>query len=223
MRTVWILCSVAAGLWLLMFSPWTRDVLPFWPAMAFSSGVLALSGLWLNRKSLGEVFLFHWWHVPLGLVSAFALYMMFFVGDKIASAILPFASDQVGLVYRTRTQADLWLIGVLLFAWIGPAEEIFWRGYVQRRLGSHYGPLVGLVLTVAIYTLVHIWSFNLMLLGRGRSVRPVLGRPVLAVPLRLAGPDKSRRLGRRHLRLPAHHLREGRSRVTTSGGFGDLR
>jgi CAAX protease family protein len=165
MRTAWILIVAAVGLWLVMFSPWTRDAVPFWPAMAFSSGVLALSGLWLNRKSLGEVFAFHWWHVPLGLVSALVLYLMFFIGHKIAAAILPFASDQVHLVYRTRSQADLWVIAVLLFAWVGPAEEIFWRGYVQRRFGQRYGPFVGLIVTAAIYTLVHIWSFNLMLLA----------------------------------------------------------
>jgi membrane protease YdiL (CAAX protease family) len=165
MRTVWILSAVAGGLWFVMFSPWTRDVVPFWPAMAFSSGLLALTGLWLNRKSLGEVFAFRWWHVPVGLVSALVLYLMFFVGHKIATAILPFASDQVSLVYRTRSQADLWVIGILLFAWVGPAEEIFWRGYVQRRFGQCHSPFAGLVVTATIYTLVHIWSFNLMLLA----------------------------------------------------------
>jgi len=165
MRTVWILIVVAAGLWLAMFSPWTRDVVPFWPAMALSSGALALSGLWLNRKFLGEVFAFHWWHVPVGLVSALVLYLAFFIGHKIAAAILPFANDQVHLVYRTRSQADLWLIGVLLFAWVGPAEEIFWRGFVQRRFGQRYGRFAALIITAAIYTLVHIWSFNLMLLA----------------------------------------------------------
>ncbi|UCD48939.1 MAG: CPBP family intramembrane metalloprotease [Phycisphaerales bacterium] len=165
MRTVWTLTVIAAGLWLMMFSPWTRAAVPFWPAMAFSSGALALSGLWLGRKSLREVFAFHWWHVPVGLASALILYLMFFIGHKIAAAILPFASNQVHLVYRTRSQADLWLIGVLLFAWVGPAEEIFWRGTVQRHFGRRYGRFTALIVTAAIYTLVHIWSFNLMLLA----------------------------------------------------------
>lgn len=165
MRTVWILIAVAAGLWLVMFSPWTREAVPFWPAMTVSSGLLALSGLWLNRKSLGEVFAFRWLHIPLGLVAAIVLYLMFFVGHRIATWLLPFASEQVGLVYRTRSQADLWLIGVLLLAWVGPAEEIFWRGYVQRRFAKRYGPLAGLIVTTAVYTLVHIWSFNFMLLA----------------------------------------------------------
>lgn len=165
MRAVWTLSALAAGLWFVMFSPWTREAVPFWPAMALSCGGLALAGLWFNRHSLREVFAFRWWHVPVGLASALLLYGMFFVGHEIAAAILPFASEQVALVYRTRSQADLWLIGVLLFAWVGPAEEIFWRGCVQRRCAQRFGPFAGLVLTAAIYTLVHIWSFNLMLLA----------------------------------------------------------
>ena len=165
MRTTWGLIIVAAVLWFAMFSPWTREDVPFWLAMAFSSGVLAISGLWINRKSLGEVFAFRCWHVPVGVLSALVLYLMFFIGHKIAAAILPFASDEIGRVYQTRSQADLWLIGVLLLVWVGPAEEIFWRGYVQRRFGRRYGGFIGLVITAAVYTLVHIWSFNLMLLA----------------------------------------------------------
>lgn len=165
MRMTWALIVVAAILWFAMFSPWTRPDIPFWPAMTFSSGVLAISGLWLNRKSPSEVFAFRCWHVPVGLLSAFVLYLMFFVGHKIAAAILPFASDEVSRIYQTRSQADLWLIGILLLVWVGPAEEIFWRGYVQRRFGRRYGWFAGLVITAAVYTLVHIWSFNLMLLA----------------------------------------------------------
>jgi len=197
MRTVWILIAVAAGLWLVMFSPWTRDAVPFWPAMTISSGLLALSGLWLNRKSLGEVFAFRWLHVPLGLVSAIVLYLMFFVGHRIATLLLPFASEQVGLVYRTRSQADLWLIGVLLLAWVGPAEEI----------GLHAGAHLVVQLHAA---------------GGGGPVRPLLGRHVLAVPLRLARPDQPRCLGRYDLRLPADHLTLVRYRSTGNLGRAGL-
>ncbi len=165
MRVVWTLSALAGALWFVMFSPWTRDAVPFWPAMAFSSGVLALAGLWLSRRRLPDVFAFRWWHVPVGLISALVLYAMFFVGHRIATWILPFASDQVSLVYRTRTQADLWVIAILLLAWVGPAEEIFWRAYVQRRFADRYTPFAALIVTAAIYTLVHIWSFNLMLLA----------------------------------------------------------
>ena len=56
------------------------------------------------------------------------------------------------------------LVGVLLTVLIGPAEEIFWRGYVQKQLGARYGDWFAVLITVLIYTLVHIWSFNFMLI-----------------------------------------------------------
>mgnify|MGYP002683041209 CR=1 FL=1 len=132
-----------------------------WHRLPFT--LLALAGLWLNRHWLREVFAFRWWHVPVGVFSALVLYLMFFVGDKIAAAILPFASEQVALVYRTRSQADLWLIGVLLFAWVGPAEEIFWRGFLLRWLTNAEWEKVPLgrfsgmsfLLVTLLFTLAH--------------------------------------------------------------------
>ncbi len=47
---------------------------------------------------------------------------------------------------------------------IGPAEEIFWRGFAQRRMQLAFGPAKGFLVTTAVYALVHIWAFNFMLL-----------------------------------------------------------
>lgn len=165
MKRVLVLIAVAGGLWLVMFSPWTKQWIPFWPTMAVSSGFLAISALVIDRKHVRPLYAFRWWHVPLGLASAVALYLVFFAGHKIAIAILPFASGQVESVYLTRRQADLWIIGLLLLFWVGPAEEVFWRGFVQQRFSLKWGRFVGWVLASIVYTLVHAWSFNLMLLA----------------------------------------------------------
>lgn len=47
---------------------------------------------------------------------------------------------------------------------IGPAEEIFWRGYVQHTLSACYNPDKGLIITTLLYTLVHVASCNFMLI-----------------------------------------------------------
>jgi membrane protease YdiL (CAAX protease family) len=52
---------------------------------------------------------------------------------------------------------------LLLFV-IGPAEEIFWRGYVQQRLGKRFSVAGSMIIATAVYTLVHIASFNFMLI-----------------------------------------------------------
>jgi hypothetical protein len=47
----------------------------------------------------------------------------------------------------------------------GPSEEIFWRGFLQRNLMVRYGNLRGWLLATIIYAGVHVWSFNIMLIG----------------------------------------------------------
>jgi membrane protease YdiL (CAAX protease family) len=47
---------------------------------------------------------------------------------------------------------------------IGPGEELFWRGFVQRRLEIKKGKKSGLVLATALYTVVHIFTGNIILL-----------------------------------------------------------
>jgi membrane protease YdiL (CAAX protease family) len=78
--------------------------------------------------------------------------------------LFSFAGGQVAAVYENKAQASPWLIAVLLLFIIGPAEEIFWRGFVQRRFVSRWGRWGGLLAATAAYTLVHIWAANLMLL-----------------------------------------------------------
>lgn len=46
---------------------------------------------------------------------------------------------------------------------IGPAEEIFWRGYVQRTFSAKWGPVSGFIAATAVYSLVHVGSCNFML------------------------------------------------------------
>jgi membrane protease YdiL (CAAX protease family) len=60
-------------------------------------------------------------------------------------------------------QLDPLVIGVLLFFVMGPAEEIYWHGFVQRRLGLRLGAVYGVLLTTVVYAAVHVSAFNFML------------------------------------------------------------
>jgi membrane protease YdiL (CAAX protease family) len=66
-------------------------------------------------------------------------------------------------VYGTRSQASPALIALLLALVIGPAEEIFWRGLMQRKLEGRYGAHAGWILSTMLYAAVHIWALNFML------------------------------------------------------------
>ena len=160
--------ATAAVLWFLMFSPWTRDLVNFWIGMTFSALVLLGMGLAFtpDREQVLKV------EKPMmqllgGIALAFALWGIFWIGDKVSAWMFDFARPQVENVYSMKAGLPPWTIALLLLFLIGPAEEFFWRGYVQRTLGkllpgehaSHHAFL----LTAAVYALVHVWSFNFML------------------------------------------------------------
>ena len=165
MRTVVIMVLIAAAGFFVLFSPWTKEAIEFFPLMTAMAALLAITSLVLNRKQLGNIYVFKPTYILLGIITAAVLYAMFWVGHFVSTHILPFAASQVESIYIIRAGQNPWVIAGLLFFVIGPAEEIFWRGFVQKRLSKQYGVWVGLIAATAIYALMHVWSFNLMLLA----------------------------------------------------------
>lgn len=164
MTAVVVMTSLAGVFWFILFSPWTKAIIPFWPAMSASTAVLALTAIVLDRKTLYDVYAFKLGHIFVGIISAAVLYGVFFTGNFAAELLLPFADSQIENIYSTKSQASPLTISLLLFFLIGPAEEIFWRGFLQRHLARRSDELIGLALAAALYTLVHIFSFNIMLI-----------------------------------------------------------
>lgn len=159
----------AAFIWFLMFSPWTAGRFNFWLEMSCAAVVLTTLALAFtpDRKALFKVrkpFL----QVIAGVGIALALWGIFWVGDKLSALLFDFARPGVDAVYAMKTGLQPGLIALLLLLVIGPAEELFWRGYVQRTLvrllpGKRAADLA-FVITTLVYALVHIWSFNFMLI-----------------------------------------------------------
>lgn len=163
MRSVLLGCVLAVIFWFLMFSAWTSHLLNFWGVMTGASGLLAGYGLLQNKTRLRELYTFHPKWIIIGIVSAAILYLIFFIGDIISSLLFNFAAPQVVGIYGTKAQASPVVIGALLMFWIGPAEEIFWRGFVQQRFAERSGAWKGFFAATAIYAGIHIWAMNFML------------------------------------------------------------
>lgn len=171
-RDIALLCvalAIAASLWFVMFSPWTTPYVNFWTVMSLAACTLSfmafkglgISGLAdaLHVSSVREAVC----QVALGVAIACVLWGVFWVGDKVAAWMFSFADAQVDMVYGMKDGSCPVVIAALLLLLIGPAEELFWRGYVQNKLGGMVGAFVSMVMTCIIYALVHIWSFNFML------------------------------------------------------------
>lgn len=158
------ICAIAAGMWFVLFSPWTQGMVNFWWGMVAAAGLLAALGTWQSRSELRRLWAFRWLWVAVGATSAAVLYGVFWLGHVVSTALLAGAGEQVARVYEMRSQGQEFAIAAALLLWIGPAEEIFWRGYVQRRLGQRLGKVGALLVATALYTVVHVWAGNPMLL-----------------------------------------------------------
>lgn len=164
MKPLVFLVVLAAGLWLEMF---VLKSFNFWIEMTIAASLLAVLGLYFNHRN-GEainyrLYFFEPKFILIGILSAALLYLVFFGGDIISKYILPFADKQVVGVYNNKSLLDPAIIGLLLVFIIGPAEEVFWRGFVQDTLAEKFGENKGWIIASLIYGAVHIVALNFML------------------------------------------------------------
>ena len=127
----------------------------FWSRMTLTGA--ALGGLALASDPELRGLRFRARDVLVGLASAVGLYLVFQVGDRFARSRIPGGSGQIGDIYALRTLRPHAEIATRLATVIGPAEELFWRGFLQKRIG--YVPA-----TLA-YGGAHLVSANFTLIG----------------------------------------------------------
>ncbi len=152
---------LAAFLWFVTFY---LTFSTFWIKITVSAASLAAVSLWLQPAAIQNL-KFDFKSVWLGILSAAALYFIFWLGKKTSILLFPFASHQIGSIYAKGAGTPMGVIVFLLFFVTGPCEEIYWRGFLQRNLMRRFGPGRGWLLATVLYSGVHIWSFNFMLIG----------------------------------------------------------
>jgi len=101
--------------------------------------------------------------IGIGILSALGLYIVFYLGNMASRLIFPFAAHNIENVYAFKVGAAPIRIALLMAFIIGPGEELFWRGFMQRRFQMERGPFQGFLLATLLYTGVHIASGNVML------------------------------------------------------------
>lgn len=183
--------GVAAVCWFWMFCPLTKDITDFWATMFFAELVLITLAFRfhptlgrevhaaLSSKSWGRM----WWQLLLGIAIAAVLWGMFWLGDKVSQQMFGFARGQVDTIYGMKEGGLISPRGIciLLLFFIGPCEELFWRGFVQRSLVERFeaakadahwyicgltlsrSRALAFIITALVYALIHVWSGNFML------------------------------------------------------------
>lgn len=163
MKRLAVAVAVAFLLWFVMFSPLTGGTVNFWLAMSLSAVILLGMAFFADKKGIVDSVHFSWKDLLTGVVSAAVLWGIFWLGNFLSTKMFDFASGQIGSVYAMKDGCSQPLIAVLLLLLIGPAEEVFWHGFVQRKLSEKYGFFLTVGVTVLIYSAVHVPSLNFML------------------------------------------------------------
>lgn len=117
--------------------------------------------LYLLRKDMSEWF---WRKIGIGMLSSFLLYLLFFIGNYLSRKWFDFAGSGIEGVYSFKGNAAGIRIALLMLLVIGPGEELFWRGYLQRKFSLKAGKWTGFMMALLLYTGVHIFTGNIMLI-----------------------------------------------------------
>jgi membrane protease YdiL (CAAX protease family) len=145
--------SLPFVLWYFAFD---ISVLDFWTRISISALVLLLvsapkyARMKISPSISGLV---------AGVVSAILLYLFFWSGFQIVRGIPAFL-QQTSWVYGLRGSTPISTIFLLILFPIGPAEEIYWRGLIQSRLGRALSARNAIILTSVLYSLTHLSTLN---------------------------------------------------------------
>ena len=101
--------------------------------------------------------------IALGVLAAAALYSVFFFGNTISRKLFPFATPDITAIYELKAGVAPVRVWILMTLVLGPGEELFWRGYLQRALTRRIGQWPGYILASMVYTGVHLASGNILL------------------------------------------------------------
>lgn len=131
-----------------------QDKAVFW--YIFSATLLFLISYTILNEELDDKMPFLSYLI-YGAVSGFILFAIFWIGHSLIVLLdLPF-TKQISKLYGRFSPSQLWHYLVLLLIII-PGEEIFWRGFIQKRISKYLnGPIV-IILATILYTSVHFYS-----------------------------------------------------------------
>jgi CAAX protease family protein len=138
-------------LWPIVFN---RILTDFWSGLAIATAILLILSAKINRGLYLSASV-PW--IVLGAASGFIMYGGFFLGFQATRGIAAF-SGGISSIYQLKT-SSLLFIGALLVFPIGPGEEIYWRGLIQRKLQGT-GRRYAWILQAIPYTLIHAFTLN---------------------------------------------------------------
>lgn len=137
---------------LLFFTFQEKNI--FW--YIFTASMLFLIGFSILNEEIDDHLSFIK-YLFLGILSGSLLYGIFYIGNILLSELnLPFAKE-VTKLYKQLSPTTIWHHIVLILIII-PGEEIFWRGFIQKRLAKILPIHISILIASLMYASVNIYS-----------------------------------------------------------------
>ncbi|WP_066058122.1 CPBP family intramembrane glutamic endopeptidase [Robertmurraya korlensis] len=96
-------------------------------------------------------------YITYGVLSGVMLFVLFFLGNSLLHMIDLPLKGSVAKLYKQMSPTEIWQY-IVLFLIIIPGEEVFWRGFILKRLlrKIKFGPSI--LISTLLYTSVNIYS-----------------------------------------------------------------
>jgi uncharacterized protein len=96
-------------------------------------------------------------YLTLGFVSGLLLFVLFYIGNHLFFLLNIPVQDNISRLYDQFSPTLFWhFLSLMLIA--VPGEEIFWRGFVQKRLIKFIGIWRSIVISSLMYASVNLYS-----------------------------------------------------------------
>lgn len=153
-----LLCILFAHL-LIFFSFQDKSI--FW--YIYTASILLLITFAILQEDIDDQKGF-FSYLSFGVLSGVLLYGLYWIGYYGVGLLnLGFQRD-IHQLYRWFGPSLTWEYFALVLA-AGPGEEIFWRGFVQKRLLKSMKPASAIVIGALLYASVHIYSGKFILIA----------------------------------------------------------
>lgn len=144
---------------LLYFTFNEKDVV-FWYIFA-ASMLFLISYSIFNEEAEKKMSFFS--YLIYGVISGVFLYGLFWMGNFLIDAFnLSTLAKEVSSLYRKLSPETIWQYFFML-AIIIPGEEIFWRGFIQKRLKKTTSIVASIIISAVMYASVQFYSGTMIL------------------------------------------------------------
>lgn len=101
-------------------------------------------------------------YLILGIISGAVLFAIFFIGNTLIDVLNLPITKEISNLYSRLSPSVLWHYIVLMLVII-PGEEIFWRGFIQKRIQRASSVSIGVMISSVMYASAHLYSGSVML------------------------------------------------------------